>query len=95
MACKSPRLIQQGPRHARAGAVADAVAAVDHEAALLLEGDELADRGLLAAHGEHDVFRDVGRAELLLAVDRHLAAAAAQLVGGGVEDRRVVAYVVG
>ena len=82
-------------RHALAGTVLDAEAGVDDKAPFLFERLKLLDRTLLATHIDDDWLADFVVVELIFRVDRHLAAAFAQLVDNGVEDGRVIAYMIG
>ena len=78
-----------------ADTVLDAVARIYHQAAGVLHLLEQLGGAALAAHVDNHILLHRPGHELLLGVYAHLAAAFAQLLGHGVENRGVVAYVVG
>ncbi len=78
-----------------ADAVLDAIARIDDQRSFIFEPLQQLGGALFAAHVDDNRLADVACAELLFAVDVDLATAFAQLLGHGVHNRGVIAYVVG
>lgn len=85
---------QKDTGHLLADAVFDTETGVDDEYTLLLKMLETGYGILFATHSENDVVMYVGLAELLLAVYFDFAAPLTELVGNGMEDGGIIAYMV-
>ena len=82
-------------RHPFAGTVLNAESGIDDEPAVTLQLLQSGYRLPFATHVEHDRLRHVRLPELLLTVYVDFEAAFAQLFGGGIEDRGIVADMIG